>query len=413
MHFVLDDAIQDIETAVQAGYPLTLVIVQGTSFCRLNVQITYLPVIHLTQNTDTRFDERGRMVYTGDFTLFAGHDPSKGGMVVESSAVESHVRGGQSSSKSKKPWKLSLKKANGKNYHADLLGMGADDDWILNPMNMDDTKLREKIMIDSWNRHIAASPESGYKMSDARYVELVLNGAYQGLYLLQRRVDAKYLALDPSKDILFKGCPTWTANSVQEAYELVDSPLEEEDAYECLSNVLECGRISSDNFLDVQLFFQFFNAPDNAGYKNMFYILKAGKSGYSMYLLPWDTDMSMGLVWKEEIGFAYDYEHMIQRMVSRMEYHDLKEFYPQLDEWLANRWNVLKKTMYSSETMAQCIHENMDIITKSGAYQRDYETWGFRYDGNDTWNALIHWCTDRINTMDQYYASQNSEDNRD
>lgn len=210
MYFVRDDALQDIETAVRTGNPLTLVVVQGKSYCRLNVQITTLPVIRLTQDMNVGADEQGRTVWAGEVTLFAGYDPSKGRMTVESYATESHLRGASSANHYKKPWKLTLKEENGENCHANLLGMGADDDWILNPMYMDDTKLREKCMIGAWNRHIAAFPENGYRMSDAQYVEVVLNGAYQGLYLLQRRVDAKYLKLDRSRDILFKGIKIWS-----------------------------------------------------------------------------------------------------------------------------------------------------------------------------------------------------------
>ena len=404
MYFVLDDALQDIETAVRKGNPLTLVVVQGKSYCRLNVQITILPVIRLTQNVNIGADEQGRTVWSGEVTLFAGDDPSRGRMTVESYATLSHIRGHSSSSKAKKPWRLSLKDEDGENRNADLLGMGADDDWILNPMNMDDTKLREKCMIDAWNRHIAAFPENGYRMSDARYVELVLDGVYQGLYLLQRRVDAKYLELDRSKDILFKGINTWTANNVQEAYEFVDSLLDEDEAYARLSDVLEHGHIHIDNYIDILLFLQFYNAVDNGGYYNMFYVLKAEEAGYRMYLLPWDTDMSMGLYWIDKIGFAYDYEYMIQCLNTRIEYENIKKFCPQLDEWIAQRWKELRETMYSAESMEQCIRENIDPIEKSGAFQRDNERWGFCYGGEDTWDALIRWCTERIGIMDRYYA---------
>lgn len=405
MYFVRDDALQDIETAVREGNPLTLAVVQGKSYCRLNVQITTLPVIRLTQDMDVGADEQGRTVWAGDVTLFAGDDPSKGRMTAESYAAQSHVRGATSAHQAKKPWKLSLKDENGENRHADLLGMGADDDWILNPMNMDDTKLREKCMIDAWNRHIAAFPENGYRMSDAQYVEVVLDGSYQGLYLLQRRVDAKYLALDRSKDILFKGIKSWSPSNVQEAYELVYSPLAEDEAYAHLSDALVHGRIHIGNYLDILLYLQFYNAVDNNGYYNMFYVLKAEESGDSMYLLPWDTDMSMGLYWNGETGFAYDDERMIEHISMRKEYENIKEFYPQLDEWLAQRWKELRATMYSAASIEQCIRENIDLIERSGAFQRDNERWGFCYGGEDTWDGLIRWCTARIDVMDRRYAA--------
>lgn len=404
MYFVRDVALQDIETAVRKGNPLTLAVVQGKSYCRLNVQITTLPVIRLTQDMDVGADEQGRTVWAGDLTLFAGNDPSKGRMTAETYATQSHVRGATSAHQAKKPWKLSLKDENGENRHASLLGMGADDDWILNPMNMDDTKLREKCMIDAWNRHIAAFPESGYRMSDAQYVEVVLNDAYQGLYLLQRRVDAKYLALDRSRDILMKGAKTWTANSVQEGYEIVYSPFEEDEAYAILSEVLEQSRVHIGNYMDIVLFLLFCDAQDNLGYKNMYYILSAEEAGYRMYLLPWDTDLSMGLKWVPG-RFAYDYDGTIEGFSIRQEYSSVKKRYSQLGEWIAQRWRELRETVVSAASVERCIRENIDTIEKSGAFQRDHERWGLYNGGEDTWEALIRWCTERIDLMDQRYAA--------
>ena len=403
MYFVRDDALQDIETAVRTGNPLTLVVVQGKSYCRLNVQITTLPVIRLTQDMAVGADEQGRTVWAGEVTLFAGYDPSKGRMTAETYSAQSHVRGASSAGLPKKPWKLSLKEENGENCHANLLGMGADDDWILNPMNMDDTRLREKCMIDAWNRHIAAFPENGYRMSDAQYVEVVLNGAYQGLYLLQRRVDAKYLKLDRSRDILFKGAKTWTANSVQEGYEIVDSPLEEDKAYAILSEVLEQSRVHIGNYMDIVLFLLFFDAQDNVGYKNMYYVLKAEEAGYRIYLLPWDTDLSMGLKWVPG-RFIHSYDETIENFSIHKTYSSVKVFSPQLDEWVAQRWRELRETMFSAESIEQCIRENIGLIERSGAFQRDHERWGFYYGGEDTWEALIRWCTERIGIVDQYFS---------
>lgn len=191
---------------------------------------------------------------------------------------------------------------------------------------------------------------------------------------------------------------------MREAFELVYSPLAEDEAYARLSDVLEHGRIDIDNYLDVLLYLQFYSAVDNYGYYNMFYVLKAEEAGYSMYLLPWDTDMSMGLYWIGKIGFAYDYERMIEHMSMRIEYEDIREFYPRMDEWVVQRWRELRETMFSAESIEQCIRENIDLIERSGAFRRDHERWGFCYGGEDTWDGLIRWCTERIGIVDQYFS---------
>lgn len=52
-----------------------------------------------------------------------------------------------------------------------------------------------------WNRLAEQSPWD-YPMSSGAYCEVVLNGHYQGLYLLQRRVDRKYLGLSDGQILL-------------------------------------------------------------------------------------------------------------------------------------------------------------------------------------------------------------------
>ena len=75
----------------------------------------------------------------------------------------------------KKPYSLSL------SYEADLLGMGAAQNWILLANAYDTSNLRNKIVYD-FSREIgmAYSPQ-------CQWVDLYLNGDYVGLYLLTTR----------------------------------------------------------------------------------------------------------------------------------------------------------------------------------------------------------------------------------
>lgn len=403
LFFVEDDNIENIKDCVAEGNALTLIVTEGKSFCRLNIIITTLPIISVNGN-EWGIDEKGRSVYDGKMTLFAGMNPGTERADIETSFVKWHVRGATSSKLEKKPWKLSLKDADGNNYNSDLLGMGEDDDWILNPMNLDDTKLREKTIMDLWNNSIKDS-QNDYMMSDSEYVELVMNGEYQGLYLLQRRIDAKYLQIDKSKDIIFKGFPTWTPGSIQEGYEIVYTPFDIEKTYNILSEVLNDttgNSIALENFIDVNLLLQFFSAKDNVGYKNMFYILQKTEEGYQMYFVPWDTDLSMGIIW--ESGFTYDFNMSMNDFSCRMEYNRIKELYPELDILMKSRWDDLNDTIYSAESIKQQIETNRQYICESGAFERDNQRWGFYYDGKDTVSELIRWCEERVVNMNNYYS---------
>ena len=85
-----------------------------------------------------------------------------------------------------------------KNKRISLLSMGKHDAWKLYKVSdSDDTSMRMMLAFRLWNN---CSIEESLKIPSS-YVELVLNGEYQGLYILRPRVDDDYFDL-PSKDML-------------------------------------------------------------------------------------------------------------------------------------------------------------------------------------------------------------------
>lgn len=404
LFFLRDENLSNIKETVVNGRPLTLIVREKDSFCRVNVIISTLPIVSINGDFYGEVSSKGLPVYSGEMTLFAGLNPGTGNADIENCSVEWHLRGATTSKLEKKPWKLSLKDKKGENLDADFLGMGEDDDWILNPMNMDDTKLREKTAMDLWNRCVK-HPQDDYMMSSAQYVEVVMNGDYQGLYLLQRRIDAKYLEIDKKNDLMFKGFPTWSPASIYEGYEIVYSPFDYAESYERLEEVLsnQNGNVFSiDNYVNVNLLLQFLTAYDNVGYKNMFYVLQKSEAGYEMYLVPWDTDLSMGIIY--DAGFVYDYETSMQAFPIRIDYEKMKELYPDLDTRIAQRWYELRDSVFAPGTQLEHIlEENKQCILESGAFERDNQRWGFYYGGEDTIEKLFQWCEERVEKMDEYY----------
>ena len=75
--------------------------------------------------------------------------------------------------------------------------MRDDNDWILNPLYADVTRMREKIAYDIWNNITDASEHT------LEYCELILNNTYAGLYCLQEPVNAKTFGQTKSNAITF------------------------------------------------------------------------------------------------------------------------------------------------------------------------------------------------------------------
>lgn len=87
-------------------------------------------------------------------------------------------RGNSTWKAEKKPFLLQL------SSEAGLLGMGADADWVLLANSLDESNLHNKLILDMANKAIDEwTPR-------CEYVDVYLNGQYNGLYLLAEKVES-------------------------------------------------------------------------------------------------------------------------------------------------------------------------------------------------------------------------------
>ena len=401
LFFVEDPLFLDMGTAVKDAHPFQLLVTDGTStFMRYNVVFTSLPVLCLNGDF-SHLNEQGRTEQSGELCLWTPLDPETGMYSVKTSPLLWHIRGASSVTFDKKNWKLSLKTDNGDNQDLSFLGLGEDDDWILNAMFLDDTKLKEKLTMELWNT-LAVKTGRKLKMSSGEYVEVLINGKYTGLYLLQRRVDAKYLDLD-QYDILLKGKNTWSPATIYDAYEIIYSLQSDIDPYSLIKNGTSQGfslETDINNFIDVNILLQLASALDNTGYKNTFYVLQKESDSYRLSMIPWDTDMSFGL-W----GFSYDFDTSVNSINKRMEYNRVKSTYSELDERIVNRWQDLRQNLLSEETMLSVLDQLELKLANSGAYVRDQQLWGLFHGEQDTTEQLRLFILERLRFLDSYYAA--------
>jgi hypothetical protein len=117
---------------------------------------------------DPKVDGRMRIV-AGGRTRFAGR-------------IGIEVRGQASRRFPKKQWSLELRDAAGDGRDAALLGLPADDDWILYAAYNDGSLLRNVVAYRT-------AREMGRYASRHRFVEVVLNGAHWGVYVLQEQLE--------------------------------------------------------------------------------------------------------------------------------------------------------------------------------------------------------------------------------
>ena len=117
-------------------------------------------------------------------------------------------RGNATFGEDKKPFLVKLDKPN------DLLGMGSARNWVLLANAYDPTNIRNKIVLDF------AKKTSLKWTPDCEYVDLYLNGEYNGLYLLCEKVEVgeNRLELDGENDFLCKNEKNSRLNDLQNLF---------------------------------------------------------------------------------------------------------------------------------------------------------------------------------------------------
>lgn len=402
LYFEECENFNNLDSTVKAGKSLKLKVVNTAGqYIDFNVVFTTLPVIEIT-GTSSYKNSKDRDVYEGDMTLWCPNDPELGRYSVKTSKLEWNVRGATSALLGKKPYKLSLKDKKGGTKDLSLMSLGEDDDWILNPMNTDRLYIREKFILDLWNGSMA-NEEHNTDMSRGEYVEVIINGQYSGLHLLQRRVDKKYLDLDDN-DILLKGRYTTSAEVPEDAYEIDYSPYDPNETFEKISALsLPAGEeiMNINNFIDVCLFIQFGAMRDNNGYKNTFYTVSFSNNTPSLTLTLWDTDISFGKDYND--WFEYNYDNMVTLIRNRCEYDYMLAKYPDLERKMAERWFELRKSVFTEMNIFNTIDSNRTVIVNSGALLREKTVWNGLHQNSDTIENLNKFITERLSFLDDYY----------
>ena len=396
---VLEDPLPDSEPAGRNfKFPL-YIMNRANRYMQYQVVFTTLPVMVLNGSYYDKDLQSGREIYSGDMALWTP-DPRD---ELQFSKLHWHVRGASTSLLPKVSLKLSLKKTNGQNRHMNLLGLGEDDDWILNAINRDDTKVREKLFMDLWNQ--AADTSGQPHMSTGNYVEVIRNGTYEGLYLLQRRIDSKYLDLSP-EDALYKGKQTYIDNQKSFYYE----PLWGDPSMTPLLQDILSGKypqaIQPENLIDLNLFLQLGNLYDNTFCKNMYYLLRPYEDFWQLQMIPWDTDISLGMQLNQV--FYYDDTSWNAPPISRPETSFCREAVEDLDLRTALRWAELRKTVFAQENIFSVLERCYAAVSHSGALLRDQENWSEQYCGEDTIDSLKLWLSNRLTFLDHYYENNPS-----
>jgi hypothetical protein len=99
------------------------------------------------------------------------------------------LRGSSSQGFPKKPYSIELRNAKGENNPVELCGLPKNSDWILFP-SYNEKSLMHNVLAMNLARKL------GMPASRTRYVEVVLNGIYQGVYVLMEKIEVSKDRID-------------------------------------------------------------------------------------------------------------------------------------------------------------------------------------------------------------------------
>ena len=313
-----------------------------------------------------------------------------------------------------------------------VLGMRKSDSWIFYAIYSDGTKVRDQFNTRIWDRLGAwDTPYDTRFGTSMKYVELVVNGEYRGLYGIFEPIDSTQLEIS-DQEYLYKRtygrellAETMDSVAPSEYLTVLGMELKGRNGqgngedWKCFRTFVEMCQsddetfraeaeklLNMDNVADIWLYLQMMYAEDNI-YKNMFFAFKKESDGYRMYLVPWDTDLTWGNTYVddgEQLYVQWSPEHVQDYLEWPFLDRLLKLDVGNIREKVAARWQKLRQDELSDENLKNmlddCIHEVQD----SGAFARDAVRWpDSRHDGD--YEGMQSYMKERLAYLDKNFKN--------
>ncbi len=424
-YFCPDALLADKTAAIRENHAFRLVVTDGRRYHYETVVFTGLPAITLHTESEQSF-ALGEGVPTGELCSF---EPDETRYNIVTSLATFKQRGNTTAQFDKTPLRITLYHPNRSKNYASLAGLRADDDWILNSLYTDRSKLRDYLCASLWNAVAQTNPASDVPGTRMRYVEVFVDDVYFGLYGLMEPIGKKSTNLDTSRDILYqaksfllreedfaaarntlgffaveiKYPKVWTGETLWDpitAY--VDSFTWHPENY-TTGQLLSL--VDLPNAVDHSLFYQATACTDNF-FHNNFYLARAqSDGGYRFVKIPWDMNYSFGDKWNDhERNLFTEFDETLVASDNSMP--DVKLLLQRdpagMGARLSARWLELRDTALSDAAVFALIDEAERLVTDSGALSRDTARWPDAAGSGET-GRVRTFAKARLSYLDGYY----------
>lgn len=331
-----------------------------------------------------------------------------------------------------------------------FLGMRKDNNWILDGMASDCSRMRNRVSMDLWLAyshapyHQLAEPKAvnGYR---GHFVEVYVNGVYMGIFCLNERVDRKQLKIkkfEPNADdstqfhhrgLMYKAID---GNSTRTPFFLWQQkePKNNYSHYDGMESVypdivagepFDWFRLRSTiyylqtrtnatltNHLGEQMDVPVFNdfmllldllyATDNVGKNYYCWYYDLPTVDKRLGITPWDLDTSWGR------DYRGDPVSPSKPMPSKSDYFNrLSQYYYGYADTLSNRYAELRQGPWHQDSLIGRFDQYFDLFERTGAWARDSARWEGYYIKRKPLNVereyIRSWIIDRLYTLDTTY----------
>ena len=369
------------------------------------ISFTNLPIICLQGNFGYDYTEGVVSILCADSTS-----------VPELMNAKIKWRGGTTNVEGKHKRNYTIKFINekGKKHKRQLFGLRTHNQWILNAGQVDLARCRNQIGHELW-ADIARKPYYYEQAPDVRtsvrgkFVEVVLNGEYRGLYSISENVDKEQLQLvdHDSENGIFHGhlwkTDSWDGtlmndlldyDNTQEVYRGFETKYPDFDDvnptdYSLLYNAISFTVRSSDIafkqyvadyfdvpvLIDYYLFFNVLVARDNQG-KNMMWACHDEQVDKKLTIGVWDLDCTVGQNYTDtdphpdNFGPEVDTRQLrfvlpIKRLLN----------IPQYADSVQNRYWELHQTHLNADSLTARYEKYFQLFLRGGAAGREERKW--------------------------------------
>ena len=307
----------------------------------------------------------------------------------------------------------------------------SDDDWILDAIYNEPLRLRShishKLWLDIHTLYYQEEEPEAKSGADVEYVEVFLNGKYNGLYNLSEQVDRKQLKLKKLNDEgeirgeLYQGekelastlfdslipfdntSPLWGGYELKHPDE--DDIIDWGNIYNFTDFVINSSNdefnagiwdeFNKDNYVDYFIFLNLLRAQDNRG-KNIYTAKYNTDEPY--FYVAWDLDGVFGT------SFAGEVRNRTEDILTNGFIDRVIELNPgNYNACVSDRWSELRSSIIKTERLIELFEDQYAYLNDYKLYERESLVYpNYDYSQEDL-NYLLTWLDERLCFLDSYF----------